>query len=52
MTKHFFNFDEKSSRINLTECIRSERMPVGQLSAAIEKIALMNRTLRALQCQT
>lgn len=39
MTKHFFNFDEKSSRINLTECIRSERMPVGQLSAAIEKIA-------------
>lgn len=39
MTKHFFNFDEKSSLINLTECIRSERMPAGQLSAAIEKIA-------------
>ena len=39
MTKHFFNFDEKSSLINLTECIRSERMLVGQLSAAIEKIA-------------
>ena len=39
MTRHFFNFGEKFSRINLTERTCSESMSVGQLSATIEKIA-------------
>ena len=39
MTRHFFNFGEKFSRINLTERTCSESISVGQLSAAIEKIA-------------
>ena len=39
MTRHFFSFGEKFRRINLTERIRSESIHVGQLSAAVEKLA-------------
>ena len=39
MTRHFFSFGEKFRRINLTERIRSESISVGQLSAAVEKLA-------------
>ena len=39
MTRHFFNFGEKFSRINLTERTCSESISVGQLSAAVEKLA-------------